>query len=81
MIAPWPILRSESVVWLRTAALLVACSAHVEAPRLVLLVAEIFDGLVIEQAVDRLGVGLAVALVHLAAELIRQSVTAKVKAI
>ncbi len=40
----------------------------VEAPRLVLLIGEIFDGLVIEQAVDRLGVGLAVALVHLAAE-------------
>ncbi len=32
-----------------------------------ILIGEIFDGLVIEQAVDRLGVGFAVALVHLAA--------------
>ena len=36
----------------------------VEAPTLVRFVAEILDGFVVEQAVDRLGVGLAVPFVH-----------------
>ncbi|CFN99940.1 Uncharacterised protein [Bordetella pertussis] len=36
--------------------------------RLVLFVAEILDGLVVQQAFDRLGIGLGVGLVHLAAK-------------
>ena len=48
---------------------LVALQPDVEAPRLVVLVAEVLDGLVVEQAVDRLGVGVAVGFVHLAAVL------------
>ncbi len=47
---------------------LVALERQVEAARLVLLVGEVFHRLVVEEAVDRLGVGLAVALVHLAPE-------------
>ncbi len=45
---------------------LVSLERAIEAARLVLLVGEVFDGLVVQEAVDRLGVGLAVALVHLA---------------
>ena len=48
---------------------LVAAERGVEAPRLVLLVAEVLDRLVVQQAFDGLGVGLGVGLVHLAAEL------------
>ena len=48
---------------------LVAPPADIEAARLVLLVAEILDGLVVQQAVDRLGVGLGVGVVHAAHEL------------
>ena len=44
--------------------LLVEPARDIEAPRLVPLVAEILDRLVVEQAVDGLGVGLAVPLVH-----------------
>ena len=49
--------------------LLVALERHVEAPGLVVLVAEVLDGLEVEQAVDGLGAGLAVVLVHRPAEL------------
>ena len=49
--------------------LLVGAERRVVAARLVLLVAEILDGLVVQQAVDGLGVGLAVGVVHGAAEL------------
>ena len=48
---------------------LVAAAADVVAPRLVRLVAEVLDGLVVQQAVDRLGVGLGVGIVHAAHEL------------
>ena len=48
---------------------LVAPAADVVAARLVLLVAEILDRLVVQQAVDRLGVGLGVGVVHAAHEL------------
>ncbi len=48
---------------------LVGAQRFVEALRLVLLVGEVLHRLEIEQAVDRLGVGLGVALVHLAAML------------
>ena len=47
---------------------LVAPPADIEAARLVLLVAEILHGLVVQQAVDRLGVGLGVGVVHAAHE-------------
>ena len=46
-----------------------ALHALVVASRLELLVAEVLDGLVIEQAVDRAGVRLRVEVVHLAAEI------------
>ena len=49
--------------------LLVAAAADVEAARLVLLVAEVLHRLVVEEAVDRLGVGLGVGVVHAAHEL------------
>ena len=48
---------------------LVAPAADIEAARLVLLVAEVLHRLVVQQAVDRLGVGLGVGLVHAAHEL------------
>src|SRR5262249_20870751 len=48
---------------------LVSAQRAVEALGLVLLIREILHRLEIEQAVDRFGVGFAVALVHLAAEL------------
>jgi hypothetical protein len=47
---------------------LVARHGGIEAARLVILVAEIFHSLVVEQAVHRLGVGLGVGLVHVAAD-------------
>ena len=50
------------------AGLLVGRHRLIVAPRLALLGAEVFHGLVVEQAVDRLGVGLGVALVHGAAD-------------
>ncbi len=46
----------------------VACHGRIEAARLQLLVAEIFDGLEVEQTVHRLGVRLGIALVHVAAD-------------
>ena len=48
--------------------LLVGGQRSVVAPLLMRLVGEIFDRLEIQQAVDRLGIGLAVALVHVAAK-------------
>src|SRR4029450_9311785 len=45
-----------------------ALHALVVAARLPFLVAEVLDGLVVEQAVDRTRVGFGVELVHLAAE-------------
>ena len=49
--------------------LFVARHRAVEALGFHLLVVEIFDGLVVEQRVDRLGVGVGVGIVHLAADL------------
>ena len=48
--------------------MLVGLQRDVVAPRLVLLVVEVFDRLEIEQRVDRLGVGALVRFVHLAAD-------------
>src|SRR3546814_6489912 len=46
------------------------CSSDlVEAPRLMLFVSEILYRFVVEQAVDRLGIGLGIPLVHLTTEL------------
>ena len=59
---------------------LVGLQRNVEAPRLVILVGEIFDGFVVQQAVDRLGIGLAVRSFISRRNCIRQSVTMKVKA-
>ena len=47
---------------------LVARHGAVEAIGLAPLIAEILDGLVIEQRVDRLGMGVSVGIVHLAAD-------------
>ena len=49
--------------------LLVAAAADVVAARLVLLVAEVLHRLVVQEAVDRLGVGVGVGVVHAAHEL------------
>ena len=46
---------------------LVALQREVVAPRLMRLIAEIFDRLVVQQAVDGLGIGLLVRFVHLPA--------------
>ncbi len=50
----------------------------VEAPRLVSFVVEILHGFIVQKAVDGLGVRILVALVHVAAELMRHRVMANV---
>ena len=65
-ISAWPVVEhAERIVGLDRRRL-VARHRHVEALGLDLLVAEVFHGLEIEQAVDGLGVGVRVAVVHLA---------------
>ena len=68
MIAPWPALSSDSEVWLRTAAFSPGGQRFIVAPCLVAFVTEVFDGLVVKQAVNRAGIRLGVHLVHGAAE-------------
>jgi hypothetical protein len=68
MIALWITLSSDSDDWLFTACTLPALQAFVVTPRLELLVAEILDRLVIEQAVDRTCVRFRIELVHLPAK-------------
>ena len=69
MIAAWPVLRTDSEIcdWIEAREIFL--HRVVEAPRLMRFIVEIFHRLEIEQAVHRLGVGVGVGLVHLAAEL------------
>ena len=67
-ITPWPKFSQPSEVQVLVAALLVARHRAVEALGLHRLVVEILDRLVVQQRVDRLGVGVGVAVVHLAAD-------------
>ena len=47
----------------------IALHRFVEAPRFVLFVVEVFDGFVVQQAVDRFGIRVLIGLVHFAAVL------------
>jgi hypothetical protein len=69
MIALCPMLSADSDVWLLTACLFQPLEALVVPARLPLLVAEVLHRLVVEEAVDRARVGLAVEVVHRAPEM------------
>ena len=69
MIAAWPTLSRESETWFHHRGAFVSAQRLVEPPRLVRLVAEVLDGLEVEQAVDGLGARAPVFPVHLPAEL------------
>ena len=69
MMIAWPVLSTVSEVCAWIDACEYVLHRLVEAARLVAFVVEIFDRLVVQQAVDRLGVRVLIALVHVAAEL------------